>query len=242
MSNKYYWHSRISERKFRHVVQCFAEDKTAAKTAEETGLNRKSINNIFLRIRRRILESSLANTRLLPVKDFRIRDPYFVAESEAECKKYSAKYKSRVLVALFEGGRMSSHIIYAELDRVFIDIQRLPSFYLKDWEVSSLELFEIIDKPIRVENWNAHTYSQIHMKNYCRNLLIYFFRRIKQFRGTYWEKFILHLKETEWRYNKIVGDENIKEGFKTLEEKDLSNLISKTLYHELLEILRKNPL
>jgi hypothetical protein len=54
--NRYYRCSKISERKFRQLVRCFALDLTASKTTEFTGLTRKSVTMIFLKIRERIWE------------------------------------------------------------------------------------------------------------------------------------------------------------------------------------------
>ncbi|MET0463897.1 MAG: IS1595 family transposase [Chitinophagaceae bacterium] len=54
--NRYYRRSKISERKFRRVVRHFALDFTASDVAKLTGLTRKSVTSIFLRIRGRIAE------------------------------------------------------------------------------------------------------------------------------------------------------------------------------------------
>lgn len=55
--NRYYLCSKLSERKFRQLVRCFALDLTAGKTTGFTGLTRKSVTTIFLRIRERIAEA-----------------------------------------------------------------------------------------------------------------------------------------------------------------------------------------
>jgi hypothetical protein len=52
--NRYYRRSKISERKTRQIIRCFALDLTAAKTAEIVGLTRKSVNQIYLKIRCRL--------------------------------------------------------------------------------------------------------------------------------------------------------------------------------------------
>lgn len=53
--NRYYRRSRISERKFRQLLRYFALDLTASKTAELTGLTRKTVNTIFQKIRTRMV-------------------------------------------------------------------------------------------------------------------------------------------------------------------------------------------
>ena len=52
--NRYYRCSKISERKFLRVLRHFALDLTASRTAQLTGLTRKSVTTIFLKIRERI--------------------------------------------------------------------------------------------------------------------------------------------------------------------------------------------
>jgi transposase len=54
--NRYYRCSKISERKFLRVLRHFALDLTASRTAQLTGLTRKSVNTIFLKIRERIAQ------------------------------------------------------------------------------------------------------------------------------------------------------------------------------------------
>lgn len=54
--NRYYTRSRILEWKFRLLVRYFALDLPAADAAQLIGLTRKSVNTIFLKIRRRIAE------------------------------------------------------------------------------------------------------------------------------------------------------------------------------------------
>jgi hypothetical protein len=54
--NRYYRRSKISERKFRRVVRHFGLDFTASDVATLTGLTRKSVTSIFLRVRERIAE------------------------------------------------------------------------------------------------------------------------------------------------------------------------------------------
>ncbi|MFL6208755.1 MAG: IS1595 family transposase, partial [Pyrinomonadaceae bacterium] len=54
--NRYYRRSKISERKMRQLVRHFALDLTASDVAQLTGLSRRSVTPIFLKIRERIAE------------------------------------------------------------------------------------------------------------------------------------------------------------------------------------------
>jgi hypothetical protein len=54
--NRYYRCSKISGRKFLRLLRHFALDVTASRTAQLTGLTRKTATTIFLKIRERIAE------------------------------------------------------------------------------------------------------------------------------------------------------------------------------------------
>ena len=54
--NRYYKYSNISEARFRHLIQSFALDFTASDTTRLTGISIRSVNDIYLKIRRRIAQ------------------------------------------------------------------------------------------------------------------------------------------------------------------------------------------
>lgn len=54
--NRYYRRSRISESRFRRLLRAFALDLTATDAAQLTGLSGRRINDIYLKVRRRIAE------------------------------------------------------------------------------------------------------------------------------------------------------------------------------------------
>ena len=237
MANRYYRHSRLSESVFRRLVRSFAEDKTAAETAREVNLDRKSVTNIFLRIRRRLLEASVKNRPQLTLSGFKVEEPYFVAESEAECRRYAAQYQSRVLVVVFESGLVRADLIYAESERVFDKIKNLPD--LKHQRVDDFGFYDVIGKLPRVSHWDTRLDRREYVENYSGNLLLYFLRRSKKFKGMAADKFILHLRETEWRFNKILDSEKVRQ---TPADIHTLNTLSKDMFDELLETLKTNPL
>jgi restriction system protein len=54
--NRYFRFSKLSEAKFRQLLRCFALDLTATQTSVLTGISVRSVNAIFLRIRRKVVE------------------------------------------------------------------------------------------------------------------------------------------------------------------------------------------
>ncbi|SMO85860.1 hypothetical protein SAMN06265218_1181, partial [Fodinibius sediminis] len=54
MINKYYKRSKISEAKFRQLIRYFSMDFTATDAAELTGISRRSVTDIYGRLRHKI--------------------------------------------------------------------------------------------------------------------------------------------------------------------------------------------
>lgn len=52
--NRYYHRARLSERKFRELVRCFAVDLNASDTARLSGISVRTVNTLFLKLRRRL--------------------------------------------------------------------------------------------------------------------------------------------------------------------------------------------
>ena len=52
--NRYYSRSKITEAKFRQIIRFFAMDFTATDTAVLTNISLRSINSIFIKIRKKI--------------------------------------------------------------------------------------------------------------------------------------------------------------------------------------------
>ena len=56
LKNRYQKYSKISERKFRDILKYFALDFTASDTATLTMVSVRSVNTIFLKLRKRIVQ------------------------------------------------------------------------------------------------------------------------------------------------------------------------------------------
>ena len=52
--NRYYRHSRIAEPLFRQILRYFALDLSASDTVRLSGISLRSINPIYIKLRRRI--------------------------------------------------------------------------------------------------------------------------------------------------------------------------------------------
>jgi hypothetical protein len=74
--NRYYSRSRITEAKFRQIIRFFAMDLTASDTAKLTNISVRSINTIYIRLRKKIA----ANVRkyLLSTVSLNLMNPTLV--------------------------------------------------------------------------------------------------------------------------------------------------------------------
>src|SRR5687768_6893598 len=112
MNNKYFKYSRITEQKFRLIVKNFAKDVNATNTAEEIGLTRKSVNTIFLKIRRRIYEYT-RKTSPLHLGRFKTPDCSFLVGSDISLSNLRMKDEPIVFCAFFGEKTIQTDIIYA---------------------------------------------------------------------------------------------------------------------------------
>jgi transposase len=223
MLNKYKNHSHISAKKFREIIKCFSLDFTATNTAKLTGISRNTINKIYDQIRQKIFLAHLRQEEK-SFGEFELDESYFGAKRVRGKKGRGAAGKTPVFGLLKRDGK-----VYVEIVQNCTKEQLMPIIQGKILEGST----------INTDGWKAYDglvlngyqhYRVFHSHNefargkchvngiesfwsYCK-------RRLAKFNGLTDEKFILHLKECEFRFN------NRKQN----------------LYETLLEILRKNPI
>jgi transposase-like protein len=76
MLNKYVYHSKISEAKFREIIKYFSADLTATQIAKFTHLNRKTINK-YLTEMRRIIYVHQCEIQKIEVGEIECDESYF---------------------------------------------------------------------------------------------------------------------------------------------------------------------
>ncbi len=219
--NKYYRRSRISEGQFRSLVSHFANDLSATASSQLTGLTRKSVTTIFLKIRRRLARECKRQSPLLtgkielteghaclscvcgrrgcgtangkPVFGVLCYENKIHAEIIPDCKKAPLR-------AIIRGRSVDKAVLrnngWHGLDGLIDAEYKQPFKVVQADELKGINL-RVID-----DFWS-----------FSRT-------RLGKFNGVSNRTFYLHLKECEWRFN--------------LRERDL--------YSELLELLGSRPL
>ena len=221
--NRYYRRSKISEAKFRQLLRLFALDLTASDAAQLCGLSVRSINDIYQRIRLRLAQHCAT------------RSP-FAGELEAD-ESYFGPRRVRGKRGRGAGGKTIVFGLLKRDDCVYTEIvpnaskATLQAIIRGKVDPNSIihtdgwrgydGLVDIgLAKHFRVNHGNNEFVRGANHVNGIESFWSFAKHRLAQFHGIRKDKFVLHLKETEFRFNHRHQD----------------------LYKALLQLLRQNPL
>jgi transposase len=210
MKNKYMHRSRLSEYKFRQLLRFFSDDLDTIITSKMTGLSRKTVTSYFNRFRKRIFKLIVADGEKLS-GEVEIDETYFGPKRIKGKRGRGAGEKIPVVGVLKRGGKVKTKVVKN----------------CKKEEVMPIIKGEILDKStIYTDGWrsydglinikNVKHYRVYHSKNeFARgkahiNGIESFWsfakRRIRKQNGVRKDRFLLHLKESEFRWNHRNGN------------------------------------
>src|SRR5918912_2198523 len=221
--NRYYRCSKISERKMRQIICYFAHDLTASKTAELTGLTRRSVTVLFVRIRERIAEEC---ERASPFAgEVEVDESYFGARRVRGKRGRGASGKTIVFGIFKRNGSVYTEIVpdckKATLQAIIRGRVAAEAVIHSDGWRGYDGLVDVgYSKHFRVNHGSNEFVRGTAHVNGIEGFWSFAKRRLQKFNGVSAGTFNLHLKECEYRFNNR----------------------NKNLYRELLKLLRKNPL
>jgi transposase len=202
--NRYYRRSKISERKFRQVVRHFAHDFTASDVAKLTGLTRKSVTSIFLRIRVRIAEEC---ERQSPFGgEVEVDESYFGARRVRGKRGRGASGKTIVFGVFKRNGCVYTEVVPDCRKRTLLAVIRgrvaLDAVVHSDgWRGYDGSVDVGYAKHFRVHHGrNEFARGAAHV-NGIESFWSHAKRRLQKFNGVPARTFYLHLKECEYRFN-----------------------------------------
>ena len=102
---------RISEKKLRLIVKCFAVDCTATQTAKLSGINHNTADRYFRFLRHLIIQKDLEERREIMDNDVEIDESYFGARRVRGKKGRGAGKKTIVLGLRKRNGKVYCEII-----------------------------------------------------------------------------------------------------------------------------------
>jgi len=221
--NRYFKRSKISEAKFRQIVRHFALDLTATECAALTGVSVRSVNDIYLRIRRRMNQWCLERSPL--TGDLEADESYFGARRVRGKRGRGAYGKTIVFGLLKRGDCVYTEIVpnasKATLQAIIRGKADIDSVIHTDGWRGYDGLVDIgFDKHFRVNHGNNEFARGKHHVNGIESFWSFAKRRLAQFNGIAKHTFGLHLKECEFRFNHR----------------------HQNLYLALLKLLREHPL
>jgi transposase len=224
MKNKYMKCSHISEAKFRDVLRLFCEDLNAIQISNIAKINRNTANRILQLLRARIAEFAEEES-CFSAGEIEVDESYFGARRVRGKRGRGAAGKTKVFGMKKREDKVYTQIVAncsaAELVPIIKKLAPDDStIYSDEWKAYDGLVNEGYRKHYRVKH-SADVFAngRAHV-NGIENFWGVAKSRLVKLRGIQKEKFYLHLKETEWRFNH--RHENI--------------------YKLLLNRLRKNPL
>ena len=224
MKNRYIKHTHISEVKFRQLLKLFCNDLTATQTSELVKLERKTVNRIFQLLRAKIVDLAEKES-YFSSGEIEVDESYFGAKRVRGKRGRGAGGKTKVFGMKKRGDKVYTQIVNncsaAELVPIIKKLAPSDStIYSDEWKAYDGLVNAGYKKHYRVTHSDdVFANGRAHV-NGIENFWGVAKSRMVKMRGIKKEKFNLHLKETEWRFNH--RHENI--------------------YKLLLSLLRKNPL
>lgn len=223
MKNKYINRSHISEKSFRSILQCFAKDFDSYSTAEISGVSRRSIQKYFEKLRNLIVEWMSDEKPFSG--EVEVDESYFGPRRIRGKRGRGAGQKVLVLGILKRGGNVYTQVIPRATKGNILPI--LQGKILEETTVHT-DGWKSYDGLIDLNNFKH--YRVYHSKdefvrgkshiNGIESFWSFCKRRMRKQNGVRKDKFLVRLKESEWRWNHRNDD----------------------LYKILLKKLRQNPL
>ena len=220
--NKYLKRARISERHFRSLLREFSRDSTASETSLRTGLNRNTVNRLFSLLRHRLCQEG--ESLGVFSGEVEVDECYFGPRRVRGKRGRGARGKVPVIGLLKRGGSVYTRVIPNCSKRLL-------------WPIIQGKVLE--GSTIHTDGWRSYDglivngykhYRVYHSKdefvrgkshiNGIESFWSFAKRRMAKFNGVMKPAFVLHLKESEFRWNHR----------------------RENLYHVLLKLLRKNSL
>jgi transposase len=222
-ANRYYKCSKISEVKFRYRLRLFALDLTASDAARLTGLSVRAVNDIYLLLRHRLLAWSPVPAELDGAVE--LDESYFGPRRVRGKRGRGASGKTIVFGLFKRGGQVYTEIVpdcskktLQAIIRGKIDVAAMVN---TDGWCGYDGLVDVgFDRHFRVRHGQDEFVGGASHINGIESFWSFAKALLQQFKGVPRHTFLLHLKESEFRFNHRYEN----------------------LYKLLLKLLRQQPL
>lgn len=219
--NKYYKRSRISEKQFRVFVKHFCFDDTAGRIATGVGTSRRATLSLLAKMRNRILEWCEEEEKL--GGEIEADESYFGTHRVRRKRGRGASGKVPVIDLLKRNGKVYSQVVQncsreQLLPIVQGKILSESTVFTDTWRSYDSLILHGYDHYRIHHHENEFARGKNHI-NSIESFWSFTKARLLKMKGVRKDKFVLHLKESEFRWN-----------------------YRKSMYQEILKKLRENPL
>ncbi len=186
------------------IIKCFAEDLTATSTSNLLGINRNTINAYYNLLREKIFLFSLEEERK-ELGEFELDENYFGARRVGGKRGRGAAGKTPVFGVLKREGKVHVNIVpRCSKEELMPIIQGKilegSTIYTDGWRAYDGLILNGYTHYKLFHHENEFTRGKSHV-NGIESFWSFAKRRLAKFNGLTDEKFILHLKECECRFN-----------------------------------------
>jgi len=198
---------RISDRKFRLIIRCFAFDCTALQTSNLIRINHNTADRYFNFLRAVIIKEAIKERTREKVGDgIEIDESYFGARRVKDKRGRGASKKIVVLGLLKRQGKVYTGIIPdAKAKSVMPIIRRVvksgADIYTDGWSsYDALAVYGYNHKKVNHEKDEFVRETDTHV-NGIESFWSFTKRRLSKFNGIPKRLFPVYLLESEWRFN-----------------------------------------
>ena len=204
MKNKYLKVGKISEAKFRRLVDCFAEDVAASRAARLCRVNRNTAQRIYTLLRERIC--FLATEENRPFSgEVEVDESYFGASRVKGKRGRGAGGKTPVIGLLKREGKVYVEVVKdcsrkALMPVIKGQVLEESTVYTDGWKAYD----SLVREGYKHHRVHHHKDEFVRGKNHVNGIesfWSYVKFRMTKLRGVRKERFVVHLLESAWRFN-----------------------------------------
>jgi transposase-like protein len=198
---------RLSDRKFSLVIRCFATDIPATDCARIAKVNRKTAQRYYSKFRTLIVAYQDKQREQFLAEDEAEADESYFGPNRVRGKRGRGAGRKIAVVGLLErdGKVFTKQVDQCTKDELLPPIrQKVQSgadIYTDGWRsYDALAAYGFNHKQIKHENDSFSDGDGSHI-NGIESFWSFAKRRLSQFNGVPKDRFDVHLRETEWRFN-----------------------------------------
>ncbi len=197
-------YNRLSRYKIKKIMRCFCEDITATSASKILGINRNTINAYYNEFRLKLFEYSLEES-IQELGEFELDESYFGAKRIRGKRGRGVAGKTPVFGLLKRSGKVYVTVVpNCSKDELMPIIQGKilegSIVHTDGWRAYDGLILNGYNHYRVFHHENEFTKGKSHV-NGIESFWSFAKRRLAKFNGLSNEKFILHLKECEVRFN-----------------------------------------